>query len=304
MPTTPSGSLVNPVGIGKRGDHTLAGRRDIGVDQEIDLGDAAGDRGRQSKDQQALDILRQPGSAETDPHAGIAHGDPDDAKLHHTRRHDTPGQGITHLKRVVVLPPGQHQNTNENDVQEDRRNRGSEITVQRIQHATHHRRQRHAGEIGKHDGRETDGVVEFHRVFQKARRNNGAHDERHRQFHQDRQSQKYGEQNAENFFGKASCTLHAVRLDFLGKKRHEGRVERAFGKKAPEGVREPEGSIEGIGDRAGTDGCGHQGLAEETEDTASERGRADRGELSDQAHGNFKPLPCAWPATPPHRDGR
>ncbi|MNS74382.1 hypothetical protein D3C72_1078570 [compost metagenome] len=214
--------LVNPVRIGKRGDHPFTSRSDIGVDQQIDLGNAAGDRGGQGKNQKPLHIFGHPRPAEAYAHAGIAHGDPDDGKLHHPCHHNTPGQGVTHLQRIVILPPRQSENADEDDVEEHRRDRGRKIAVQRVQHAAHHRRQRHAGEIGEHDGREPDGVVEFYRIFQEARCNHGAHDERHRQFHQDRQRQEHGEENTEDLLGKAPCALHAIRLDFLGEKRHEG----------------------------------------------------------------------------------
>ncbi len=109
-------------------------------------------------------------------------------------------------------------------------------------------------------------------------------DERHRQFHGDRQQKKNGEEDAEDLLGKAPGAVHAVRLDLLGEKRHEGRIERPFGKKPAEGVRQPEGGVEGIGDRAGAE-CGrHEGFPDEAEEPASERCAADGSEFLDQTH--------------------
>ncbi len=176
--------------------------------------------------------------------------------------------------------------------------------MQRVQHAAHHRRQRHAGEIGEHDGGKVDGVFELHRVIDEAGSNHRAHDERHRQFHQDRQGQQHREQDAEDLFRKAPCAFHAIRFDFLGEKRHEGRVECTLGEKPPEGIGKAESGVESIRHRPGADGGCHQRFAQEAEDAAAERGCADCGELADETHGTFKPLPCARPTAPPRLDGR
>ena len=88
-----------------------------------------------------------------------------------------------------------------------------------------------------------------------------AHQERHRQFHEDGDRSEHGEQNAEHFFGKALGAVHAVGFDLLGKQRHEGGVEGAFGEQPAKRVGKLEGGVEGVGDRPGAERCGHQHLA-------------------------------------------
>ncbi len=82
--------LIDSVRIGKRGYDAFAAGSDVGVDEQIDLGNAAGDGCRQGKDQKPLHVLGEPWSAETNAHAGIAHRNPDDGELHKTCRHHAP----------------------------------------------------------------------------------------------------------------------------------------------------------------------------------------------------------------------
>jgi hypothetical protein len=172
----------------------------------------------------------------------------------------------------------------QDDVEEYRRHRGSEIAAQRIQHAGHHGAERHADQVGKHDGRKPDRHVELSRRVGKARGHQVAHDQRHRQFHGDGQRQQRREQDAEHLFGKALGAVGAVRLDLLGKERHEGSVEGSFGKQPAKGVGELEGGVEGVGDRPGAE-CGrHQHLTDETKSAAHQRAGSDRRELFDKAH--------------------
>ncbi|MNT07797.1 hypothetical protein D3C72_1425150 [compost metagenome] len=259
-------------------------RGNVGVDQEVDLGDAAGDRGRQRQHQQPADIGREPRPAKADLDAGIAHGHPDDRQLHEARCHHAPGEAIADGNRILADIPGIAKDADEDDVEEDRGDRRGEIAVQRIQHARHHRGERHAGEIGEHDRREDDGIAELRRIVGETGGNQVADDERHRQFHGHRQEQKHGEENAEDFLGEAPRPFHAVRLDLLGKERHEGGIEGALGKEPAKGIGQAEGRVEGIGDRPCAERCRHEGFADEAEQPAAERGAADGCKFLDQTH--------------------
>ncbi len=246
--------------------------------------DAPGDGGRKRQHQKPPDIGREARTAEADLDACIAHGNPDDGKLHQARSHDAPGKAISHGQRIIAAPPGHGQDADQDDVEKDRGYCRREITVQRIQHPAHHRGKRHAGEVGEHDDREAHRVLELYRIVGEARRDHGSHDEGHRKFHHDGQEQEHGKEHAEHFFGKATRAVHAVLFDFLGKKRHESGVEGAFGKKSSKGVRETESGIEGVGHRTGAECRRHEHLAGEAENAAHQRSGRDRGELFDQTH--------------------
>ena len=163
--------LVDAVGEGerRRPRPVLAGC-DRRADQRVDLRDAAGDRRRQRQPQQPLHVGRQARPAETDRHAGMAHRHPDDGKLHDARRQHAPGERVTDCRAVHARVPGIGQHPDQDDVEEYRRDRGGEIAPQRIQHAGHHRAERHADQIGEHDG----GERHRHRQLFRARRRSPA----------------------------------------------------------------------------------------------------------------------------------
>ncbi len=98
----------------------------------------------------------------------------------------------------------------------------------------------------------------------------------------DRDHQDHREQPRERFLGKGTRILSGFQP--LCEDRHEGGVERAFGKEPAKGVREPESGIEGVGYWTGAERCRHEHLAREAENAAHQRSGRDRGELFDQTH--------------------
>ena len=156
--------LVEAVGLSQRRHRLVLAGRDRRADQRVDLGDAAGDSRRRRKPQQPLDVWRQPRPPETNRHAGMAHGDPDDGELNDAGSQHTPGEPVADCAVVGTGVPGIKQDPDQDNVEEHRRNRGGEIAPQRIQHAGHHCPKRHADQVGKHDGGERYGEVELRRV--------------------------------------------------------------------------------------------------------------------------------------------
>jgi hypothetical protein len=160
-----------------------------------------------------------------------------------------------------------------------------EIAVQRVEHPCHHRSQRHADQVGEHDRRQFHCQRKFGRAIGEARRDGVAYDERHHQFHDDRQRQKDREQHAEDFLGEPFRARHAACLDLLGKKGHEGGVECPLREKPAKCVRKLERSIERFGHRACAQRRRHHHLTCESEYAARHCTRTDRREFSHKAHG-------------------
>lgn len=90
MPTTPSRKLIDAVRIDRRRYRAFHAGCDIGVDEQVDLRDAAGDRCGQCLLREAVDVRGQTWTAEADLDTCIAHGDPHNGKLDQTCSHHAP----------------------------------------------------------------------------------------------------------------------------------------------------------------------------------------------------------------------
>ncbi len=222
--------LVDTVGILQGRDRALARGGDCLADHLVDLGDAAGDGGRHGQDEQPLDVGRDLRKADPDRDAGMQHAEIDHGQLQDAGHQDAPGHvpGGRQWRRADIERI--EQRADHHHIEEDGRDGGGEEMVQRVEHAAHHRGQRHAHEIGKHHRRHTDGDRHFLRIVGKARRDHEPDEQRHAQLHDHRDQEQHGEQNAEHFLGKPLGAVDAVGLDLLGKQRHEGGVEGTLGK--------------------------------------------------------------------------
>ena len=214
----------------------------------------------------------------------MAYREEDDAELDKARSQNAPAERQADLAAVIAAVPGDDEDADEDDVEEHRRDRGREISMKGVEHPRHHRAERHADEVGEHDGRQFDGQQQLVGIVREARRDRVPDDEGHRQFHGDGQQQQHAEQDAEDLFGEFLGAGDAVRLDLLGEERHEGGVEGTLREQPPERIGELECRIEGFRHRPGAERGGHHHFAGEAEYAAQHRARADGGELLHEAH--------------------
>ncbi len=214
----------------------------------------------------------------------MQHPDIDDGQLQDTGHQHAPGHVPGSRKWWRADVERVEQRADHHHVEENRRDGGSEEMMQRIQHAAHHRRQRHAHQIGKHHRRHAHRDRHLVGVVGKARRNDKSNQQRHAEFHHHRDQEQHGKQHAEDFLGKALCTVDAVRLDLLGKQRHEGSIESALGKKPAKQIGKAEGGVEDVGHRPGTERRRHQRFAGETEHAAAERRATDGRKFTYETH--------------------
>ncbi|MNH91028.1 hypothetical protein D3C73_435790 [compost metagenome] len=234
----------------------------------------------------------------------MAHTDINHSKLQNARNQHAPGEIPGDQLGLGTDPQAVDQSGDHHHVQKNGRNCRCEEMMQRIQHAAHHRRQRHAHQIGEHDRRHADGQRHLFGVVGKTRRDDETHQPWHGEFHDNGDEEERRKEHPEDLFRKALGALDTVGLDFFRKQRHEGGVEGAFGKQPAKQVRKTEGGIEDVRHRPCAERCRHRRLTGEAEDAAAERRAADGCEFLDEAHGRISvtraPCSCAaavllWP---------
>ena len=140
-----------------------------------------------------------------------------------------------------------------------------------IEHAGKQRRERDEQDIGKDHAPEFHGQVKAlgsGKAFGGGVNQRGHEDERQTSKHQ-----KDKGQPGKRLGGEAFGTF--LRLQPFGKHRHEGRVERAFGKEAAEHVGQAECRDKGVHHRARADQAKDQHLAHDTQNAAQERPEPD-----------------------------
>ncbi len=173
----------------------------------------------------------------------------DDGHLQHPGSQDRPGEVPGRRRRVGAAIERPEQRADHQDVEEDRGDGGGKEVMQGVEHARQHGGERHAHQIGEHDGGEPHRERELFRIVGETRGDHPTHQQRHGQFHGDGDQHQHREEDAEDLLGEALGALDAVRFDLLGKKRHEGGVESAFGEETAKEVRKTEGGVEDVGHR-------------------------------------------------------
>ncbi len=78
----------------------------------------------------------------------------------------------------------------------------------------------------------------------------------------------------------------------VAKQRHEGRIERAFGKQAAEKIGKLERDEKGIGDQAGPQCSRHQNVTNKSEDPAAHGPAANRRNRAEERHVRVLEINC------------
>jgi hypothetical protein len=315
------GELVEPVGVGEPGDGAFEEARHLAADQEVDLHDAARERGGGGDDGEALEFGRHPRAAEAEAEARAGGRPPDERELRDAAERDGQRERGADAKAERLVDGGAHgvaeraahgrtheHRGDEDEVEEDRRGGGGEEAPGGVQHARDEGRQRDEEDVGEGEAAVFDGEVEA--FVTREARGHGVNERGHEDDAEDGEDRQDHDHRGPCVLREAEGVL--VRLHALGEHRHEGHVERPFGEEAAEEVREREGDQERLGHRAGAEEGRDQDIAGEAEDARQERPEADGHEARDQAdrlHVSGRPVarrvrspragvsraPSAWP---------
>ena len=279
------GQLIKPVGIVKVGVGARLHRGDVGADHDVELGDAARDQRRNAKLNETPRAIRVLGPAQPKQHPVPRRIAGQHRELDHPGNRDSARQNDTGGGRAAQAQPiGEPHGDGEHHIEQDLRRRGRSILPESAQHTGVKRHQRHADEIGKGDPRQQHREVEFLLVAGKPEGDEGQHPG-HRDLGQHRESQQHGEKPRQRLLREPLGDARPLSFQPVGEQRHEGRVERPFGKQPPEQVGDAECHNEGISNQAGAQHIGDELIAHESQHAADGREPADGGEGAVEGHG-------------------
>ena len=272
--------LDQPVGVVHPGD--AAGRQERGhprPEQQRDLGDRRAEDARQHQAGDARDPLflgrpaRRGQEAEGPQAAKLRH------ELHdagHEHAHGEHGAGRGGARRE----PGRER---DHDQVEQHRveGRGAKAAIG-VKHPGAERGQRDEEDVGEGPAQHADRELVALRIDAKAGRKE-AHDrgrtddagECDDQQHEPEPPRHAGHEAT----GGRGVALQAV----LGDDRHEGLAERSFARDPPQEIRDPEGHLERVHERAGPEEVGIDHVADEATDPAEEGHRADDTGIAQEA---------------------
>jgi len=178
---------------------------------------------------------------------------------------------------------GEQNRDAQHEIEHDRRRGGGCVAIHRIQQARKQRNERHADEIGESDPRQRRREGELVGVIREAESEND-NQPRHRDLRDRGDEKQHGNQARHGLLRERVRGFLAIRLEALGKERHEGRIEGALGEQSAEQVRDSEGDDERIRDRARAEHRGDQDVADKAEDAAHHGESADRREGAVELH--------------------
>ena len=173
---------------------------------------------------------------------------------------------------------------NQAQVQNNRSRRRRRETAKRVQHASKLRDQRNKHQIGKRDLGQLHGKPEPVGIVGKPRRK-AMHHPWHRDLQCGHEKQQCDDEDRQHFLGETAGSILPADGHMPGKERHKGGVECALGKQPAEKIRQLERDEKRICDRARTQCCGNQDVADEPEQTADHRVTADGSNGPEKRHG-------------------
>ena len=190
---------------------------------------------------------------------------------------DAPAQRQPRVRQPAKAD--RHQGADKNNVQQDRRRGGGDETLERIEYAAQHRRQRHEHKIGKGQAGEIDRKLELLRVVAKSASDH-AHDLGHEDFYQQAENDQHAGHNAEDTLGELARGGATGLRQLTGEQWHEGGVKCPFGEQPAEDVGQLQRHEEGIGNLAGAEQARDQNIADKSQHPAAHGPAADGGNRS------------------------
>ena len=277
--------LVDAIGVIEERHRTRRQRGDHGADDDVDLGDAAGEHAGKGKRRQAPQSRSQARPHQAEHHAVMRRRPDERGKLGDAADGGSPGEPDAGRRRIGKAEPEDgDQRGDQHDVQERRSEGGGGEAAAGVEHAAVERHQRNEGEIGEGDAGEHHRQVELLRIGRETGRQH-EHEERHGDLDDRGDDKQRRQQAAQRLLSEAARFRLAVAFQRLGEQRHEGGIESALGEQTAEQVGEAEGDEEGIGDRPGAERGGDEHVAHEAEHAARCGGAADGDEVLQQRHG-------------------
>ena len=276
--------LVDAVGIVQERNGARLERGDHRADKDVHLIDAARHKARPRKLDQPIHLGRQPRPAEAGVHAKAARRPGDHEKLRKPCDCHAPGLDDARLRLVIEAACRREQRHGDQDkIEDDGGRSGRAEFAERVQNPGRERDERHADEVGEGDARQEHCEPELLRIGAEAGRDR-LDEIGHEDFGGDHGGGDAHEQDGERFLREAPRTFPAFTAKTLREKRHEGRIERAFGEKRPEQVGEAERHEKGVGHPARAHDGGQQHVAGKSEDPADRRQSANRQKPAIKAH--------------------
>ena len=259
----------------RRGD---LGRRDDGHLRRP----ARRDAGKRQKAEASQ--FRRPARAhdrETDGASIERHQEPE--RLGEARKADEARERARAIGLGVVDEPQRDQHHDQDDIDDDGGERRAQETPFGVECRGHQRGEHRKSEEREGQPRIFHGEREFQRIVREARREE-QHETRRREI------APHGERDEEHAGARDRPMREeaSLLLSLFGPQPlmhgHESRVERAFAEHASEQVRQPERHEEGVGDEAGAERRGDQGVAHETEQSRERCSAADEKHRFGEGH--------------------
>jgi hypothetical protein len=243
------GKLVDAVGVVEMRDGALLQRGDDRADDDVELGDAAGDDARDAEPDQAADALRH--ARPPQPERRSLRRTPSTSS-HSARGPPRYAPSLDDAGERLV-PQAQAQGDegrgHHGEVEDDGDGGALDELADRVEHPRQQGNQRHAQQVGHGDAGEQHREVELLRVGADAG-GEAVHQKRHGDLGENGERQDHEHQAGHRLLGELARGLLALALELLGEQRHESRVEGALAEQPPEQVGEAEGDEERVRHRA------------------------------------------------------
>ena len=277
--------LHEPVGIEQPGHAArLQIGGDLGVDHQRDLGHAHAQQGRRHQLEDAAHAGLGPGFAQRSWRKADARQQAQarqrrqlHCQLQHAAQHHATGHGIDGLDATRLQPGRAPEGGGDHgQVQQHRRGGRDGKAPPGIEHAGRQRHQRHEADVGEHPARhQHGGVIALGRLAQAAGQQP---DQQRRADHaQHAGHQQHPEQQRGHVRDQRARGLVPLLGLAGGQHRHEGLAEGPLGEQPPKEIGNPEGDIERIGQRIGSEHGGHEQIAHQPGDTGGQRQQGNGG---------------------------
>ena len=181
--------LVDAIGVVEVGHRPVLQRRDDRADDDVELGDAAGDDAGDAETDEPAHAFGHARPAQLEPDVVAPQSVDEQPELQDAGREHAPG--LDDAGHRIVLQSQHHGDDgrrHHGDVQDDGDRRALDELAERVQDARHHRDERHAQQVGHGDARQQHGEVELVGRRTEARRQ-AVHQQRHGDLGDDRQRQ-------------------------------------------------------------------------------------------------------------------
>ncbi len=271
------------VGISQPTDATgLQMRGNLGVDEQRDLRHADAQQGRQHQLGNAARGRIAPSFAHTfgaQPELGQQTQPKQRRNLHgelqHAADHDASTQRIDGLNPLRFQPRrAEPSGGNHAQIQQHRCGGGHSKALPGVEHAGRQGHQRHEADVRKHPARHDDSCVESARVLLQTTGHRPDQQRRSRHTQHTGQQQHPDQQTGDSVDQQ---TRGVLPLTCLGSSqhRHKSLTESAFGKQAPEQIRNAERHIECVRHGTGAKSRGDQQLTRQPRDARHQREQGD-----------------------------